>query len=120
MQLATYFHLAPRFRISEAIPPFPHTPSWHIHRKLYLTFIVTRNRHLFAHQQINITKKHSFIHQQVDIYQQNGTSTFCTQQGTLFVKYFMRIGSKGLSTATLIKHDGVTVKDIMLPEQNCD
>jgi hypothetical protein len=99
---------------------------------------MTQDRYLFAHQQTDIylptnrqtficlptdrylLTNHSFIQQQVDIYQQNGTYTICTQQGTPGVNYCMRIGSKGLCIATLIKHDGVTVKAIMLPAQNCD
>jgi len=64
--------------------------------------------------------RHLFAHQQTDIYQQNGTYTFCTQQETPGVHHWMRIRSKGLCVATLIKHDSVTVKAIMLPEQNCD
>jgi len=46
--------------------------------------------------------RYLFTHQHVDIYQQNGTYTFCTQQGTPGVQYCMRSGSKGLCIATRV------------------
>jgi hypothetical protein len=97
----THLHLAPRFRISEAIPPFPHAPSWHIQRKLYL-YLYYDSRQIFIYRQTgrHLPTKWNF--------------TFWTQQGTPGVQYC----TKGLGIATLIKHDGVTVKAIMLPEQN--
>jgi len=42
-------HLAPRFRISEAIPPFPHAPSRHIQRKLYL-YLYYDSRHTIIYR----------------------------------------------------------------------
>jgi hypothetical protein len=90
-------------------------------RKLYL-YLYYDSSETFTHTPTDrhLLTNHSFIHQQVDIYQQNGTYTFCTQQGTPGVNHCMTIGSKELCIATLIKHNGVTVKTIMIPEQDCD